>query len=377
MIGAEPYPPYERPPLSKGYLLGHTPTPRLALRPASFYADRNIELLSGRPAAEIDRLRRDVILDDGGIVAYEHLILATGARNRPLTIPGADLEGVCYLRTLADADILRGQMQPGKHVVVIGAGFIGLEFAACATQLGMRVSVLELADRPMARAVSSSIASLCVAEYEKLGVQLRFNTAITGIIGSNGRVGGVQTKDGETFAASLVLIGVGVMPNSELAAASGLAVDNGIVVDEHLRTSDPHVSAIGDVAAHRSDHANGALIRIESIQNASDQARCVAAAIAGRPQRYRAVPWFWSDQAHLKLQIAGLALASDQTVIRGDSNGASCSVLHLRDGRLACVETLNRPALHLLARKLIARNIELTPQQAADERFDLKTLLPT
>ncbi|MFC4312012.1 NAD(P)/FAD-dependent oxidoreductase [Steroidobacter flavus] len=375
MIDAEPHPPYERPPLSKGYLLGHTPAARLALRPATFYADRNIELLSGRRATAIDRLRREIILDDSSIVTYERLILATGARNRALAIPGIDLDGVYYLRTLADADVLREQLQPGKDAIVIGAGFIGLEFVACATRLGMRVTVLELASRPMARAVSSGISSVCVDEYQKLGVQLRFNTDIAGILGANGRVVGVQTRGGETFAASLVLVGVGVTPNTELAGASGLMVDNGIVVDQHLRTSDPHISAIGDVAAYRSDHANGSLIRLESIQNASDQARCVAADIVGTPQPYRAVPWFWSDQAHLKLQIAGLALATDQRVMRGQPNGATCAVLHLRAGRLACVETINRPALHLLARRLIASKVALTPEQAADESFELKQLL--
>jgi 3-phenylpropionate/trans-cinnamate dioxygenase ferredoxin reductase component len=376
LIGDEPHAPYQRPPLSKAFLLGDMEDARLALRPDAFYADRRVELLTGRRAVAISRAERSIALDDGSTLAYQHLVLATGARNRPLPAPGVDLDGVFFLRTLHEASALRARLAGAKSAVVIGAGFIGLEFAASAVKLGLEVTVLDVADRPMARALSRTMSAVFVREHEKLGVRLLFNTQVSRLIGEAGRVVGVQTANGQVLPADLVMVGVGVLPNSELAAACGLQVDNGVVVDEFMRTSDPHVSAVGDLAAHPNPHANGRRIRLESVQNATDQARCAAAAIAGRPAAYAALPWFWSTQGPLKLQMAGLPpVAGGEEVVRGERNSSTCSVFIFESGKLVCVESLNRAADHMLARRLLAEQAAVTPQQAADSGFDLKSLL--
>ena len=375
LVGDEPHLPYQRPPLSKAYLLGEAQDAQLALRPSAFFAKFGIDLRSGRRALTIDRRQKRVGLDDDSVVDYDELILATGARNRPLLVPGAELQNVFYLRTLDESAALRAKMAAAKSVVVIGAGFIGLEFAAAAVKQGLEVTVLDVADRPMARALSRTMSSLFQREHEKLGVRLRFGAQVVRLLGEQGRVRTVETADGTQLNADLVVVGIGVIPNVELAAACELAVDDGIVVDEHLQTSDPQISAIGDVAAHVNHHAQGRRVRLESVQNASDQARCIAQRIVGKPAPYQAVPWFWSHQAHLKLQMAGLPGPGCEEVLRGDPSAASCSVFLFCSGALVCVESLNRPADHMLARRLLAANASLTPAQAADPSFDLKSLL--
>jgi len=375
LVGDEPHLPYQRPPLSKAYLLGEAQDAQLALRPSAFFEKFGIELRSGRRALAIDRRRKLVGLDDDSVVEYDQLVLATGARNRPLPVPGADLQNVFYLRTLDESAALRTSMAAAKSVVVIGAGFIGLEFAAAAVKQGLAVTVLDVADRPMARALSRTMSSLFQREHEKLGVRLRFGAQVVRLVGEQGRVRAVETADGTQLHADLVVVGIGVIPNVELAAACELAVDDGIVVNEHLQTSDPQISAIGDVAAHVNHHAQGRRVRLESVQNASDQARCIAQRIVGKPAPYRAVPWFWSHQAHLKLQMAGLPSPGCEEVLRGAAGAASCSVFLFCSGGLVCVESLNRPADHMLARRLLAANASLTPTQAADPSFDLKSLL--
>ena len=376
IVGDEPHAPYQRPPLSKAYLLGEAGESQVTLRPAAFYAQHQIELITGKRAVAIDRTRRKVGLEDDSVIAYDHLILATGARNRPLPVPGADLQNVYFLRTLDEANTLRAQMSEAKAAVVIGAGFIGLEFAASAAKVGMHVTVLDVADRPMARALSKTMSTVFAREHEKMGVHLVFNTQVMRLLGEHGRVTGVETVDGQVLPADLVVIGIGVIPNVELAATCDLPIENGIVVDHFLQTSDPHISAIGDVAAHENPYAPGARIRVESVQNASDQARCVAHRIAGQRAAYDALPWFWSNQGNLKLQMTGLPTSGCQEVMRGDSNGTVCSVFLFREEKLVCVETLNRAADHMLARRLLTNRVALTPQQAADVSFDLKTLLP-
>jgi 3-phenylpropionate/trans-cinnamate dioxygenase ferredoxin reductase subunit len=375
LVGDEPHLPYQRPPLSKAYLLGEAQDAQLALRPSAFFEKFGIELRSGRRALAIDRRRKLVGLDDDSVVEYDHLVLATGARNRPLRVPGAELQNVFYLRTLDESAALRTRMAAAKSVVVIGAGFIGLEFAAAAVKQGLAVTVLDVADRPMARVLSRTMSSMFQREHEKLGVRLRFGAQVVRLVGEQGRVRAVETADGTQLAADLIVVGIGVLPNVELAAACDLAVDDGIVVDEHLQTSDPQISAIGDVAAHVNHHAQGRRVRLESVQNASDQARCIAQRIVGKPTPYRAVPWFWSHQAHLKLQMAGLPSPGCEEVLRGDPGAANCSVFLFCSGGLVCVESLNRPADHMLARRLLAADAPLTPAQAADPSFDLKSLL--
>ncbi len=375
LIGDEPHAPYQRPPLSKGYLLGEVSDGQVTLRPAAFFSTQQVELLSGKRAVAVDGARRMVGLEDDSVVEYDHLVLATGARNRPLPVPGADLRNVFSLRTLDDAVLLRARMDAARNVVVIGAGFIGLEFAASARKRGLNVTVLDVADRPMARAVSRTTSAACSREHEKAGVRLLFETQATRLLGEQGSVSGVETVDGRILDADLVVIGIGVIPNIELAATCDLAIEDGIVVDEFLRTCDPHISAIGDVAAHGSDYAHGGRVRLESVQNAVDQGRHVAGRIVGRPAAYQALPWFWSNQGHLHLQMTGLRSTDCEEVLRGDPDGTSFSVYLFREGRLVCVESLNRPADHMLARRLLASRVAVKPQQAADTSFDLKSLL--
>lgn len=376
VIGDEPHAPYQRPPLSKAYLLGECTDEQLLLRPATYYSQHNIDLITGKRAVAIDRNRRKVALEDDSVIDYDHLVLAMGARNRPLPVPGADLPNVCFLRTLEDAAALKARLPHAKSAVVIGAGFIGLEFATSAQKQGIDVTVLDVADRPMARALSKTMSAVFVREHEKLGMKLRFRTQVMHLLGGPEGVTAVETVDGQVLPADLVVIGIGVIPNVDLAATCDLAVANGIVVDEFLQTSDPYISAVGDVAAHLNPHAPGARVRLESIQNASDQARCVAARLMGRPAAYDALPWFWSTQGPLRLQMAGMPAADCEEVFRGEPGGSVCSVFLFRDGKLVCVETLNRPAEHMLARKLIAQRISVTPQQVTDSGFDLKSLLP-
>jgi len=374
LVGDEPHAPYQRPPLSKGYLLGETSEAQLALRPDAFFAQHRIELITGKRAVAIDRTRRMVGLEDDAVIEYDHLVLASGARNRPLPIPGTDLQNVFFLRTLDEASALRARMATAKTAVVIGAGFIGLEFAASAAKLGLSVTVLDVADRPMARAVSKSMSAVFAREHEKMGVRLLFNTQVMHLLGT-GSVSAVETVDGQILPADLVVIGIGVIPNTELAATCDLPIENGVVVNELMQTSDPCISAIGDVAAYANRYASTARVRLESVQNACDQARCVAARIMGKPAPYDALPWFWSNQGHLKLQMAGLPASGCVEVPRGDPNGVAYSVFLFRGDTLVCVESLNRPADHMLARRLLSGRVAVTAQQAGDMACDLKALL--
>ena len=376
LVGDEPHAPYQRPPLSKGYLLGEATEAQLALRPAAFFEQHRIELITGKRVVAIDRTRRMVGLEDDVVIEYDHLVLASGARNRPLPIPGTDLQNVFFLRTLDEARALRTRMATAKTAVVIGAGFIGLEFAASAAKQGLNVTVLDVADRPMARAVSKAMSAVFAREHEKMGVRLLFNTQVMHLLGT-GSVTAVETVDGQVLPADLVVIGIGVIPNVELAATCDLPIENGVIVDEFLQTSDPCISAIGDVAAYANPYAStAARVRLESVQNACDQARCVASRIMGKPVRYDALPWFWSNQGHLKLQMAGLPASGCEEVMRGDANGTACSVFLFRGDTLVSVESLNRAADHMLARRLLTNHLAVTPQQAGDLTFDLKSLLP-
>jgi len=371
LIGDEPSLPYQRPPLSKAYLFGKVGLDALRFRQEKFYGDHRIEVRHDLVAA-IDRTNRSVILGSGTSVPYDHLVLAVGAHNRALPVPGAELDGVLGLRTLADADTLRARLKEAKNVVVVGAGFIGLEFAAVANTLGANVHVLELADRAMARAVTSEMSNLFADAHRSWGGHLEFRQGLSSIEGSQGKVAAVKTTHGGRLPADLVVFGVGVLPNVQLAAEAGLDVENGIRVDAHLVTSDPAISAIGDCAQFPSLEAGGT-VRLESVQNATDQARTVAARLAGKPARpYAAVPWFWTDQGDLKLQMVGLVQGCDETVVLGSAEAWSFSVLCFRHKQLIAVESVNRAADHVAARRLLARTSTLSPQEAATLRFDLK-----
>lgn len=374
LIGDEPHRPYHRPPLSKAFLLNASEELPVAMRPDSYYADKKIEVLSSTRAVSVDRTHRKLALDNGSVIDFEHLVLAVGARNRPLHVPGYDLPGVFFLRHLDEARALRVRLHKAKQAVVIGAGFIGLEFAAAARKLGVAVTVLEVADRPMSRALSAPMSALFSREHANSGIRFLFGTQLKRLIDDEGRVAGVETVEGAVIDADLVLIGIGVIPNVELAATCNLEVRNGIAVDADLATSDPNISAVGDCASYPSPYSAEEFVRLESVQNASDQGRCLAARILGGTSPYAAVPWFWSDQGPLKLQIAGLTIGHDETVVRGDPAGISCSVFCFREGRLLGVETVNRPADHMAARRLIGSHAALTPAAAADEGVDLKQL---
>ena len=371
LIGDEPVPPYQRPPLSKSYLARESGLDELWLRPEPFYTQHQIEVLAGESVTAIDRTERRLQLASGGKLAWDHLVLATGARCRPLPAPGAELDGVMPLRTLADADILRERLDQAQHIVVIGAGFIGLEFASVAITRGAAVHIIEVTQQPMGRVVSATISKFFTDAHRRWGAEVLLGTGVTRILGAVGRVEGVETTDGRHLPADLVLICIGVIPNAEIARGAGLAVDNGIVVDEQLATADPAILAIGDCAYFPTPFATGR-VRLESVQNAVDQARSVSAYIVGKPEPYDKVPWFWSDQGDLKLQIAGITVGHDAAVLRGDPEAGHFSVFCYRAGRLIGVESVNQTADHVVARRLLAGDPKLTPEQAADLSYDLR-----
>ena len=371
LIGDEPGLPYQRPPLSKAYLLGKISATALLFRPEDFYTQQNIELVHGQTVA-LDRNNRQVRLASGRTVDYDHLVLAMGAHNRPLSVPGAEAQGVFGIKTKADADALAPLVKEARNVVVVGAGFVGLEFAAVAAANGATVHVLELGDRPMARAVSREMSELFRCAHEGWGVHFDFRQGIGHILTEGGKVCGVETVEGKRLLADLVVYGIGVIPNVQLALEAGLDIDNGITVDSTLLTSDPHISALGDVAAFPCVHNDQKLLRLESVQNAVDQGRAIAARLVGKPAPYTALPWFWTDQGTLKLQIAGLSSGYDSTVVLGAPESNQLSVLCFRQGQLVAVESCNRPGDHMAARKILARPPRLTPAEAAAPGFDLK-----
>ena len=374
LVGDEGVLPYQRPPLSKAYLLGEMDAPRLLLRPQTFYETRHINLILDDRASAIDRAAGRVALASGASLDFDHLVLALGARNRLLPAEGAALEGVLYLRTQQESDAMRARMDAAQNIVVVGAGFIGLEIAAVASKLGKRVHVLEALPRVMSRAVTQPLSDFYAQAHRAWGSELLLDARLQRIDGKDGRVAGVTLADGRHLAADLVLVGIGIVPHVELAQAAGLAVANGIVVDRQLATADPRISAVGDCAAF-PDPLTGVMIRLESVQNAADQGRCVARRITGQPEDYAAVPWFWSDQRDLKLQMVGLTDGCDRTVLRGDPAARAFSVFCFRGGTLLGIESVNRAADHMFGRRLLGAGETITPEEAADPGFDLKARL--
>lgn len=370
LVGDEAYPPYQRPPLSKAYLLGTFERPRLFLKADAYYAEAGCELLLNTSATAIHRAERSVELADGRRLPYDKLLLATGARVRRLACPGADLPGIHYLKTIADVDGLQAVFQPGKRIAIVGGGYIGLEVAAVGAKRGLDVTVFEAMDRLMARAVSPGISAFYQAKHEKAGVRLKLRTGVESF-GGDGRVEWVKAG-GETYPADIVLVGIGVIPCDELARHAGLGCEDGIVVDRNARTGDPHIWSAGDCTRHvgREGHA----IRLECVQNAIDQAKHAALAMTGKPKTYSEVPWFWSDQYDLKLQIAGLAQPGDTLVQRGDPAARKFAVFHLRDGKVAAVEAVNAAPEYLIGKKLIAEGKPVDAARLADVSIPMKTL---
>jgi 3-phenylpropionate/trans-cinnamate dioxygenase ferredoxin reductase subunit len=372
LIGDEPALPYQRPPLSKDYLDGKIGFDLLLMRPETFFTEHRIELVSGLAVREIDRAGKAAVLANGQRLGYDHLVLATGARNRVPPLPGSELDGVCYLRNLAETEDLRERLAAARHAVVIGAGFIGLEFAAIASGKGVSVHIVELVDRVMARVVCPETSAYFADAHRATGVEFSFGARVERLGGDGGRVTHVVLADGRTLPADLVLVSIGVVPNEELAAAAGLAVENGVRVDEQLSTADPAISAIGDCASFPSRHSLRNPVRLEAVQNAADHARCVADRLVGKPHPYEALPWFWSEQGPQRLQIAGLTTGFQQVVLRGDYERGEYSAFCYAGDRLLGIESINKPADHAFARRLLAAGCSVTPAQAADESFDLR-----
>jgi len=352
MVGEEPFLPYNRPPLSKAYFKDGEPE-RLLLRKAEFYEANEIRVLTSIRADRIDRAGRSVLLADGQQLSYGHLVLATGARNRVPPIEGADLPGVIGLRGLADADRMRMLPQTARHVAIIGGGFIGLEAAAVFRGAGLRVTLFETAERLMARAVSPAVSDYFLQAHREAGAEIHLGVTIQRILARpDGGVRAVEMADGRIVATDAVLMATGVIPNTELAHEAGLAVENGILTDRFLATLDPHISAIGDCAAV-AQGPDGPHLRLESVQAAVDQAKCLAERLTGQPLPFARIPWFWSDQGQHKLQIAGLRDDADRIEVDPSPDPARLLVRSFRGDRLACVETVNIPAEHMRARRVL------------------------
>jgi 3-phenylpropionate/trans-cinnamate dioxygenase ferredoxin reductase component len=376
LIGAEAARPYQRPPLSKAFMTGGATPESLALRGPDFFAESGIEMRLGTTACAIDRARRRVFLSDGETVDYDALMLATGTRPRPW--PGGPMpEGVFALRSLDHATCLRmAAEQLCGPVVIVGGGYIGLELAATLrSKGGHEVTVVEAAPRLLARSASFALSAVVARRHAEAGVRLRAGVGVTGLETRDGRIDAIRLDDGNILPAALVILGIGVLPNQELAMEAGLPCENGIIVDRQCRTADPAIFAAGDCTLHPNRFAGG-MIRLECVQNAHDQARTAAAVLTGQEASYDSVPWFWSDQLGMKLQTAGLLGGAVRCVPRGAPDSGRGAFYHLGpDGRLQAVETVNVPAEHMLARKLLAAGASPTDEQIADPRFDLRVLL--
>jgi 3-phenylpropionate/trans-cinnamate dioxygenase ferredoxin reductase subunit len=368
LIGDEPHLPYQRPPLSKKYLAGELPFDRLYVRPAAFYEKAGTRLMLGTKIERIDRPEKAVVLADGSRLPYSTLVLATGSRARTLPLPGADRPGVFFLRTIADVETLRAQFQPGKSLVVVGGGYIGLELAAVAAKQGLKVTVLEQAPRVMGRGVGPVVSRFYERLHREEGVDVRTGVAVQAIASDH-----VVCTDG-SHPADLVLIGAGAMPNVELAREAGLTVEDGITVDARCRTSDPSIYAIGDCTTQHHALFDRRL-RLESVHNALEQGRVAAASITGKPAPVLQVPWFWSDQYDVKLQMVGLSAGHDEAVVRGNPDeGRSFAVFYLRHGTLLAVDAVNRAPEFMMSKQLIAERARLDPARLRDERVAVKDL---
>jgi 3-phenylpropionate/trans-cinnamate dioxygenase ferredoxin reductase subunit len=371
MVGDEPIPPYQRPPLSKAWLKGEANADSLALKPLEFYAENNIDFRPNLRAVQLERSARKVLLSDGSEVGYDFLALATGARAIALPIPGADLKGVMFLRTAADAEALKAQVGPGKRLAVVGGGYIGLEVAASGRALGAEVVVLERETRLLARVACEELSSFFLGYHQKHGVSFELGATVTGFKGEGGHITGVTLDDGRVLACDAAVVGVGAHPNDELAGDAGLETARGVVVDLDARTSDPNIFAIGDVA-HRPMPIYGRMFRMESVPNALEQAKQAASAITGRPAPAGEVPWQWSDQYDLKLQIAGYAFDVDEIVVRGEPSSGKFAVFHLKGDQLQSVEAINAPPEFMMGRQLIGNRKRIDKRKLADPTVSMK-----
>ncbi len=373
LVGEEPWPPYQRPPLSKKYLAGSLDRERLFIRPAAFFADHAVTTHFGRRVTDIARRERHVRVDDGLVLPYDALLLATGSRPRHLRAPGSELAGVHYLRTIADADRIRTECAAGGRAVIIGGGYIGLEVAATARERGMEVTVLEMAPRVMSRVTSPEVSAFYEAEHARHGVRIRCNESVRALHPDprTRRVRAVLTEGGGEYKADLVIVGVGVAPADELARAAGLECENGVVTDVHCRTADEAIYAAGDCASHLN-RQYGRHLRLESVDNAFEQGTTVALNLLGTETVHDKVPWFWSDQFDLKLITVGVGHGYDTAIVRGSPAARSFSVCYLRGGELVALDSINTPKDQMAARKLIALHARPRADKLADPGVPLK-----
>lgn len=373
MIGDEPYLPYHRPPLSKTFLAGDKTVTDLAIRPSEFYQKNNIAFRNGR-VTHINRDAQTLKLADGEELYYYKLALCMGGRARKISLPGSELNGVHYLRNVQDVEGIRSHLGEGKQAVIIGGGYIGLETAALLRSLGMNVVVLEMAPRILQRVTAPGISDFYTRVHTEEGVSIHTEVSVSEIVGQS-HVEQVVCADGQSFPADLVIVGVGVIANTELAEEAGLEVNNGIVVDDACRTNDPHIVAAGDCTNHYNALYDCRL-RLESVPNANEQGKVAAATLCGNEKSYQSLPWFWSDQYDMKLQIAGMSQGYDHVVIRGDdTSGRSFAAFYFKEGKLICADCVNRPQEFMLSKRIIAQNLACDPARLVDETIPVKELL--
>lgn len=377
LVGDEPEVPYERPPLSKDYLAGDKPFDRMLLRPETFWTDRQVTLRLGTRVQAVDPAAHSVTTATGETIGYGQLIWSTGGSPRALPVPGGDLAGVHVIRTRADVDALRGELDGATRIAVIGGGYIGLEAAAVLSKLGKQVTILEALERVLARVAGPPVSRFYEAEHRAHGVDVRTNQRIVEFIGEHGRVTAIGFGPGvPELPCDLVIVGIGIVPSVGPLGLAGADTANGVEVDEYCRTSLPDVFAIGDCARHANEFADGERIRLESVQNAVDQAKVVAGVILGNPVAYRAVPWFWSNQYDLRLQTVGLSAGHDATVRRGDPASRSFSLIYLKGGRVVALDCINAARDYAQGRALVDVGLVADPAQLADPEVPLKSLLP-
>ncbi len=374
ILGDELEYPYERPPLSKDYLAGEKPFERILIRPPAFWEERQVRMLLGNRVIAVDPAAHTVMTDDGATIGYGQLIWATGGAPRRLTCSGHDLIGVHGVRTRADVDRMVAELPAVSRVVVIGGGYIGLEAAAVLAKFGKHVTVLEALPRVLARVAGEPLSRFYEAEHRAHGVDVRLNVAVTCIAERDGRASGVILADGETLPADMVIVGIGIVPAVQPLIEAGASGGNGVDVDAQCRTSLPDVFAIGDCAAHANAFAAGAQIRLESVQNANDQATVVAKTIAGTPATYHAVPWFWSNQYDLRLQTVGLSIGHDAAIVRGDIASRSFSLIYLREGRVIALDCVNATKDYVQGRALVVAGARIDPDRLADATVPLKEM---
>ena len=373
LFGDEPYAPYQRPPLSKKFLAGEIGYDRVELKGADFYAQANVETHWGTRVTEIERKAKRVLTGDGRAFDYGKLIIATGSRVREINVPGFELDGVHYLRNIEDVKAVQAHFNEGAKMVVVGGGYIGLEVAAVAAKRGIDVTVLETADRVMARVVDPIVSHFYERVHRAEGVKIETGVTVAGFEGKD-KVEAVVSGEGKRYPCDFVVVGIGIIPNTELAAEAGLKVENGISVDEQCRTSDADICAAGDCTSH-PNAVYGHRLRLESVQNAIEQGKTAAATLAGKEKPYNQVPWFWSDQYDLKLQIVGLSMGYTEAVVRGDPEaGRSFAVFYLKDGVLIAVDAVNRAPEFMMAKMLTAKRAVLDPARIREEAIPVKEI---